>query len=351
MKPALKTIALCELKLCRNRMIELLEGKRRPGERLPDTGQEPTAPPLTSSTTESICALAKLLLCRSRTAMVTSWIGRNHLSQPMGAPEGGRPEGTGNTLRNMRLIDVHAHLEELTDLPQALSEAKTEGVKGIVAVGMDLNSNARTLEIAEENPGYVYAALGYHPWEIRPDGVDEGLSFIGKHISECVALGEIGLDYKAKVKKDLQWKVFGALLDLACAHDKPVIIHCRYSHERALEMISERQIKKAVFHWYVGSLHLLERIVEKGYLISATPALRYSPFHQQAVLRAPLERILLETDTPVKYEGHEARPKDVSISLQEVARLKQLDPLVVAEQTTDNACHFFQIPHPSRLGS
>ncbi len=252
---------------------------------------------------------------------------------------------------NIRLVDVHAHLEELSDLPQALSEAKAEGVKAIMAVGMDLDSNKRTLEIAEGNRGYVYAALGYHPWEIRPDRVDEGLSFIREHISESLALGEIGLDYKAKVKKDLQWKVFGALLDLACEHDKPVIIHCRYSHQRALEMVSERQVRKAVFHWYVGSLDLLERIVERGYLVSATPALRYSPFHQQAILRAPLERILLETDTPVSYEGKEARPKDVSISLQEVAGLKQLDPYVVAEQTTDNACHFFQIPHPSGLGS
>jgi TatD DNase family protein len=249
------------------------------------------------------------------------------------------------------LIDVHAHLEELPDLPQALSEAKGEGVKAIIAVGMDLGSNKRTLEIAEGHRGYVYPALGYHPWEIHPDRIEENLSFIREHISECLALGEIGLDYKAKVKKELQWNVFGTLLDLACEHGRPAIIHCRYSHQRALEMVCERGVRKAVFHWYVGSLDLLERILEKGYLISATPALRYSPPHQQAIARTPLERILLETDTPVKVEGKETRPKDVSISLQEVARLKQLEPSVVAEQTTDNACHFFQIQHPSGLGS
>ncbi len=254
-------------------------------------------------------------------------------------------------MANSGLIDVHAHLEELSDLPRVLSEAKRGGVSAIVAVGMDLDSNKRTLEISKENREYVYPSLGYHPWEIRPDGVDEALSFIQQHISESIALGEIGLDYKTKVKKELQWKVFGALLDLACEHDKPVIIHCRYSHPRAFDMVSERQVRRAVFHWYVGSLDLLEHIVEKGYFISATPALAYSPPHQEAIARMPLERILLETDTPVKYDGKEARPKDVTISLQEVARLKQLDPSVVAEQTTDNACHFFQIPHPSGRGS
>jgi TatD DNase family protein len=80
-----------------------------------------------------------------------------------------------------------------------------------------------------------------------------------------------------------------------------------------------------------------------GYLISATPALIYSLPHQKAIIRAPIERILLETDTPVSYQGKEARPKDVRISLEEVAKLKNLDPSFVAEQTTANASNFFQI--------
>ena len=81
-----------------------------------------------------------------------------------------------------------------------------------------------------------------------------------------------------------------------------------------------------------------------GYFISATPALIYSPPHQEAIRRAPLERILLETDTPVSYQGKESRPKDVQITLQEVAQLKKLDPNIVSEQTTTNASQFFQIP-------
>jgi TatD DNase family protein len=123
-----------------------------------------------------------------------------------------------------------------------------------------------------------------------------------------------------------------------------MILHCRYSHQRTFEMVKERRIEKAVFHWYSGSLSLLDEILSRGYFISATPALAYSPPHREAIKRAPIERILLETDTPVSYQGKEARPKDVLVSLEEVARLKSLDRAMVAEQTTADASRFFGIP-------
>jgi TatD DNase family protein len=239
------------------------------------------------------------------------------------------------------MIDGHAHLNEIDDLHEALQEAHTAGVKKIIAVGTEIASNSKTLKIAEANPGLVYPALGYHPWEIKEGKVDENLSFIRNHVNECIALGEIGLDYKVKLKKELQWSVFSALLDMANEFGKPVIVHCRFSHKKALEMAIERTVKKAVFHWYSGSLDLLEKILSAGYYISATPALKYSPPHQEAIKKAPLERILLETDTPVVYQGTESRPKDLKIPLEEVARLKRVDPELVEKQTTQNISLLF----------
>ncbi len=246
--------------------------------------------------------------------------------------------------KELCLVDGHAHLEQLDDLPRSLQEAKEAGVCGIVAVGMDIESNKKILQIAGSNTRYVYPALGFHPWEIKEEEAATNLSFIRDHVKEGIALGEIGLDYRVKVKKDLQWEVFGKLLEIAHEYDKPVIIHCRYSHQRTFEMVKERKIESAVFHWYSGSVDLLDKILSAGYLISATPALVYSPPHQEAIKRAPIERILLETDTPVRYQGREARPKDVLVSLEEVARLKNLDRLTVAKQTTVNASQFFGIP-------
>ncbi len=241
------------------------------------------------------------------------------------------------------LIDGHAHLEQLDDLAKSLEEAKEADVCGIVAVGMDIGSNKRVLQIAGSNTRYVYPALGYHPWEIKEEEVETNLSFIRDHVKEGVALGEIGLDYRAKVKKNLQWEVFGRLLEIAGEYDKPVIIHCRYSHERAFEMLKVWKIERAVFHWYSGPVDLLDKILSAGYFISATPALVYSFPHQEAIKRAPIDRILLETDTPVSYQGREAKPKDVLVSLNEVARVKNLDRSIVAKQTTANSSLLFRI--------
>ncbi|HUL38193.1 MAG TPA: TatD family hydrolase [Thermodesulfobacteriota bacterium] len=245
--------------------------------------------------------------------------------------------------KKISLVDGHAHLEELSDLTESLQEASAAGVCGIIAVGMDIESNRKVLKIAREDEGYIYPALGYHPWEIREGDVEANLSFIRDHAEECVALGEIGLDYKIKVKKELQWRVFGELLNTALESDRPVIVHSRFSHRRAFEMVRERKIKRAVFHWYSGPVDLLDKILAMGYFISATPALAYSPPHREAIQRAPIERILLETDTPVSYQGRGSRPKDVRMSLEEVARLKGLEPSLVAMQTTANASEFFQI--------
>jgi TatD DNase family protein len=101
------------------------------------------------------------------------------------------------------MIDGHAHLDEVEDLSKALLEARRTGVVAIIAVGMEVESNEKVLNIAEENRGYVYPALGYHPWKIREESVDANLSFIRGRVKECVALGEIGLDYKVKIKKEL----------------------------------------------------------------------------------------------------------------------------------------------------
>ncbi len=241
------------------------------------------------------------------------------------------------------LVDGHAHLEQVDDLPESLREAREAGVCGIVAVGMDIESNKKALGFAGSNSRYVYPALGYHPWELKEETVETNLSFIRGHLKEGVALGEVGLDYRAKVKKVLQWEVFGKLLEIAREYDKPVIIHCRYSHQRAFEMVMERKIERTVFHWYSDSVDLLDKILSAGYLISATPALAYSPPHREAIKRAPIERILLETDTPVIYQGKEARPKDVFVTLEEVARLKGMNRSAVAEQTTANASQSFGI--------
>ncbi len=246
-------------------------------------------------------------------------------------------------LTQIKLVDSHAHIDELENLSKAIHEAKESGVIGIIAVGMNIESNKKTLEIAMDNPEFIYPAIGYHPWEIKEEEIEANLTWIKDHINEAVALGEIGLDYKIKLKKELQFKVFERLLEIANEFDKPVILHCRFSHQKVFEMVKGKNVKKAIFHWYSGPLNLLDRIIESGYFISATPALAYSPPHQEAIKRTPIERILLETDSPVSYQGKEASPKDVLTTLSHVSQLKDLDILSISKETTFNASQLFEI--------
>jgi TatD DNase family protein len=241
------------------------------------------------------------------------------------------------------MIDTHAHLNELEDIHRAILRAKNVGIQGIVAVGMDLFSNRATLDLARQFPGLVHPAIGYHPWSISQESVEENVKFIEKNLASCIALGEVGIDYKAKVKKPVQWEVFSKLLSIAFRYNRPVIVHSRFSHKRSHQIVKDSGIEKGVFHWYSGPLEILEKIIGDGYYVSATPALAYSPPHQAAIRAAPMERILVETDSPVEYQGRISEPADLTTTLEELSRIKGMDVEEVRRITTSNAKRLFGI--------
>ena len=252
-----------------------------------------------------------------------------------------------------RLIDTHAHLDELKNLDLALGEAKEAGIIAIVAVGSNRQSNIRTLEISQKHRRFVYPALGLHPWELGNldnFGIDDNLRFIEQNIASAVAVGEIGLDYDKRVlkvaSKEMQKEVLGRLLNIARKYAKPAVIHSRYAWKDALHLIQDAGIDKAVFHWFTGFSSVLRGIIDGGYFVSATPAAEYHEEHRRAVKEAPLPRLLLETDCPVTYgraARYESRPADVLRGLEAVSQLKGIAKATIAEQTTRNAINFFSL--------
>ncbi len=241
------------------------------------------------------------------------------------------------------VIDAHAHLDELPDAPADIENARKQGVVAIAGVGMDRTSNERILQLAGEFPGYVIPCIGLHPWNLDERKIDDELSFIDDNLVRCAALGEVGLDYKAKAKKPFQKRVFKDLLGLAKKFGKPAITHSRYSHETTYNMVVESGIEKAIFHWYSGPLDVLDRIVANGFFVSVTPALAYSAMHREAARHTPLDNLILETDCPVQYEDLKSRPEHVLRTLELAARVKEMDPEAVARATTKNAAGFFRI--------
>jgi TatD DNase family protein len=252
-----------------------------------------------------------------------------------------------------RLIDTHAHLDEVEDLPRAILEASDAGVIAIVAVGMSYESNKKVIELSRQYKKPVYPALGLHPWQlgqIDAAGVERILYQIEDHIGEAVAVGEVGLDYDKRVRaiasKERQQAVLRELLGLAEKHHKPALIHSRYAWQDALTLAVESGIKKAVFHWYTGPSSVLHGIIDQGYFVSTTPAAEYHAEHRRAVREVPLANLLLETDSPVRY-GTETKytstPKDVRRSLKAAAEIRGMEEAALAEHTTKNAQRFFMM--------
>lgn len=257
-------------------------------------------------------------------------------------PESERP------LAELRLVDCHVHLEELEEPERAIQRAGRAGVSAIVAVGSDLGSNRRVLSLSGRHGEVaVYPALGIHPWLLEGKDLEEELDFVERNLRQAVAIGEVGLDFWLKKSRKnpsnrrRQEEVFRRLLFLARDSSKPVIIHARGAWQECLSVVLDEQVPAAVFHWYSGPLEVLREVLAHGYLISATPAAHYSERHQIAIRETPLERILLETDSPVAYDGKKSEPADVVTTLRAVAAIKGISELNVAKVTTENAVRFF----------
>jgi len=248
-----------------------------------------------------------------------------------------------------RLIDTHAHLDEFDEMEAIIERAREAGVDAIIAVGANMRACRSTLQWADAYPGYVYPALGVHPTEWFEEDVEETLRFVEEHLSRCVAVGEIGLDYwsrearKSKAVRRRQREIYVRQLEMAVEYDKPVSIHSRGSWRDALDLLLKHGPERAVFHWYSGPIDILRELLNAGYYISATPAAEYSKHHRAALQEAPLERILLETDSPVEYRGRPSEPADLPLVARALAELKDVSLEEVVEATTRNAERLFRI--------
>ena len=254
----------------------------------------------------------------------------------------------------MPIIDTHAHIDQLGDLSGALKRAQEAGVSDIVAVSVDLASMRATADIAK-NYGQprIHPAFGVHPGMIKPEESGDAQAFLRGHLAEAVAVGETGLDYwyqwvrkdmveRGKQKASFQWH-----LDLANEFDLPIIIHSRGAWRDCLSMTKAAGVRKALFHWYSGPLDILDGILEAGYFVSTSPSVAYSEPSRRAMAHAPLDRILVETDTPVHYrapqEAFDSEPKDVLKTWKALSLLKGMDEEMVLDKINAGAKMFFGI--------
>jgi len=102
----------------------------------------------------------------------------------------------------LKLIDTHAHLDEIRDLEGALTRARDAGVRAIVAVGTDLSSNEKILQLAGRFPRFILPAVGLHPWKLDGADLEANFRFLEKELPRCLALGEVGLDFAIQTPRE-----------------------------------------------------------------------------------------------------------------------------------------------------
>lgn len=253
-------------------------------------------------------------------------------------------------------IDTHAHLtfpEYQIDLPEVIKRAKEANLEAIIDIALDDAAITKSLRMAEEYPGYVFAAAGLHPHDASEwtDDIPDKIRALAKE-KKIIAIGETGLDYHYKLSPlDKQQEVFRKFLKLCQELDLPAVIHSRDASKDTMTILHEENEGKlkGVLHCFSGDKDLAEKALNMGLLISFTGNITFPKADKvrNAAKEIPLDRIMIETDCPFlapqAYRGKRNEPAYVVKVAEEIARVKKLEVEEIAARTTENARKFFKI--------
>jgi TatD DNase family protein len=255
----------------------------------------------------------------------------------------------------MEFIDTHSHLYDEAfagEEDAAVARAAESGVNRIIFPDIDSQSRDAMFDFADRHTGVIFPCLGLHPTSVGADWQKE-LSHMEAYLDRSIwAIGEIGLDcYWSKEYLKEQQEVMRIQLEMAAARDLPVIIHSRESTELIINILKEcRHLGlRGVFHAFSGSMETFRELQKLGdWYIGIGGVLTYKKASiAETVREIPLERILLETDspylTPVPFRGKRNESSYIPHIAARLAELTSHDISLVAETTTSNARKLFGI--------
>ena len=245
-------------------------------------------------------------------------------------------------------IDSHCHLAHDRVGDEAVTEAREAGIVGLVTVGCDVADSAAHLEVARAHPAVV-ATAGVHPHEARhgTDGLVELLDS-----GAFVAVGECGLDYHYDHSpRALQRSVFATQIALAHERGLPLVIHSRSAWDDTFDVLDAEGVPElTVFHCFTGGPDEARRALDRGAHLSFSGIVTFpsAPEVREAAVLCPLDRLLVETDSPylapVPHRGRANRPALVSIVGAAVAEVRDEPVELVARATTRTARRIFSVP-------
>lgn len=253
------------------------------------------------------------------------------------------------------IFDTHAHYDDEAfdaDREELLASMPENGVGLIVDPGCDLETSRRAVEIAEQYP-HVYAAVGWHPENCAPY-TRESLDVLRAWANspKVAAIGEIGLDYywEQNPPRELQQEVFRDQMALARKLQLPVIVHDRDAHADCLAIVREFPEVRGVFHCYSGSVETAQELLRLGWYLGFDGPLTYGNAKKTVEVAkiVPLDRILLETDSPymapVPMRGTRNDSRNLHYVAEKLAELRGMAAGEIVRVTAENGRRLFRIP-------
>lgn len=245
------------------------------------------------------------------------------------------------------IIDTHCHLS--SDDYDNLEEVM-KNMNGImIASGCDTKTNKEVIDLVNKYDN-IYCSIGIHP-EYASKVTDDDIDFIIDNINnkKVVAIGEIGLDYYwGDDNKEDQKNLFIRQLEIAKQYNKPVVIHSRDSIQDIYDILKNYNLKGDI-HCFSSSLEMAKEFIKLGYYIGVGGVVTFKNGNKlkEIVENIPLDKILLETDspylTPEPFRGKKNEPKNVELVANKIAELKNIEISEVIDVTYNNAKSLFDL--------
>jgi TatD DNase family protein len=256
------------------------------------------------------------------------------------------------------LVDSHCHLDHLTlddregGLSAVIGAAKAKGINQFLTVAVDLASSASLVKLTAQY-NCVYSSVGVHPLQkiTQPVPSVEALVSLAE-ADRVVAIGETGLDnfYSAET---LQWQRESFVNHLLAAQQtaKPIIIHTRDARDETIDLLRQYPLPAGgVMHCFTETWEMAQAAIELGFYISFSGIVTFKSAAElrEVAKQVPLDRILVETDSPwlapVPHRGKQNEPQYVREVAQSIAELRGISFEALAEITTQNFHRLFNIP-------
>lgn len=265
------------------------------------------------------------------------------------------PPGPGIVVVLFMIIDSHCHLDRLRldayqgDLSLAIAAARERGVQQLLCISIGLENVEQVIEIARQHPGVV-ASAGIHPCDVTSGVATAAQLRAWAQEEKVVAFGETGLDYHYETdSKALQQESFILHLEAGAETGLPVVVHTRDARADTIDIIRQHGSGESsgVLHCFTEDWAMARAALDLNYYISISGIVTFKNAEQirDVVRRMPLDRLLIETDSPylapVPYRGKSNEPKYVREVAEFVAQTRGLSFEEIAHHTTENFYRLF----------